>query len=199
MKNALYYLIIMLIVLLFSGCNNCKKTACPGLTTEEISWFPYAEFDTLVFNNSENDSILYFPINRLVTWADPNPSNRNDCGNHCIAGMEVNSNCLIGTVEIFNCVFVIHRTSENFYVVISPYGGALFSNPSSYSYFDIRDATALDNLNTNGNLLEDVHHYTCKPQQEEVAETYVKKGVGLVKIVFRDGQEFELVEHIRAD
>jgi len=33
--------------------------------------------------------------------------------------------------------------------------------------------------------------------QEKVAETYMHQGMGLVKIVFRDGQSFDLVEHIQ--
>jgi hypothetical protein len=92
------------------------------------------------------------------------------------------------------------RIKDNYYVVVSPYsyGGTLANHFDTHSYFDLRHAIKLDTASINGNLLEDVYHYECYPQQEEVAETYVKQGIGLVKIVFRNGQEFELVEHIKA-
>ena len=83
-------------------------------------------------------------------------------------------------------------------MVISPYGGTTADSFSPYQYFDYRKATILDTCSINGNLLNNVYQYICYPQQEELAETYVKKGIGLVKIVFRNGQEFELVEHIKA-
>jgi hypothetical protein len=47
--------------------------------------------------------------------------------------------------------------------------------------------------------IKDVYKYKCKPEQDEVAETYMHQGMGLVKIVFRNGQEFELVEHRKVE
>jgi len=169
------------------------------LTTEETSWLPYNENDTLIFENSISDSLLIFPLNNYGNSATLyTPNDGDECNKYCIAGMVIYSDYYFESTEEFSSVFVINRIKENFYVVIHPSTGTVVSHFGTKSYFDLRHAIKLDTISINGNLLENVYHYNCYPAQDEVAETYVKKGIGLVKIVFRNGQEFELVEHIKA-
>ncbi|NPD46046.1 MULTISPECIES: hypothetical protein [unclassified Lentimicrobium] len=200
MKKAFFYLSLILLVLIISSCNDCKEPDCPKLTAEESSWFPYNEYDSLLFKHTASDSII---LVRLSNYGNSSnlytPTNGDECNKYCRASMGIYSRYYIDQIEIFSGDFVISRVKEGFYVVISPSTSIDVSRPEANSYFDLRYAIKLDSININGNLLEDVYHYTCKPQQEELAETYVKKGMGLVKIVLRDGQEFELVEHIKAD
>lgn len=199
MKNTFFYLSIILLFFLFSCCNDCKDHACPRLTTEETSWFPYNENDTLIFSNTASDSLFLFPLKSYGNSATLNtPNNGDECNKYCIAGMNIYSYYYINNVEIFYSAFVINKIKDILYVVISPSGCTVVNYFDPYQYFDLSHAIRLDTLSINGNLIENVHHYTCYPQQEEVAETFVKKGIGLVKIVFRNGQDFELEEHIKA-
>lgn len=186
-------------ILLFSCCNNCKDPACPELSTEDASWFPYYKNDTLIFENTVDDSYIHFPFSYNGNWSVLHtPSDGDECNKYCIAGKINYSEYYFDSIAEFSSNFIINRIEENFYVVFSRSSSTVVNNFNPHSFFDLRHAIKLDTLSINGNLLEDVYHYTCYPQQEEMAETYVKKGMGMVKIVFRDGQEFELVEHIKA-
>lgn len=199
MKKAFFYLPIILLILIISSCNDCKEPDCPNLTSDESSWFPYNEYDSLIFKDNISDTILNSILRGYENGSNLyTPSNGDECNKYCNAGMGIRSRYSINNQEVFKSNFFINRINETLYVVIHPFASIDGSHHDSESYFDLRYAIKLDSININGNLIKDVYHYTCKPQQEEVAETYVKKGMGLVKIVFRDGQEFELVEHIRA-
>ena len=193
MKNTFFYITVVLLLLL-NSC--CKNPACPKLTTEEASWFPYSNVDTLYLKNKVNDSLLYFPLKEFREWTSlRTPSDGDKCNKYCLAGLTV---YYFDNTEEFSTSFDINRTEKNIYVVIHPYGGTIVSYFDPRYYFYLGHAIKLDTLSINGNILENVYHYECYPEQEEVAETYVKQGMGLVKIVFRNGQEFELVEHIKA-
>lgn len=201
MKHLFFSITIFLLFLLNSSCNDCKNSSCPRLNPEEASWFPYASHDSLIFKNNENDSLLYFPIGHYGNGSNLyTPPDGDECNKYCVAGIDIYSNYYINNVEIFSCSFMMVRIKDSFYVIISPTlaDGSFANHFDTHSYFDLRHAIKLDTFSVNGHLLDNVYHYTCYPQQEEVAETFVKKGIGLVKIVFRDGQEFELVEHIKA-
>jgi len=199
MRNTFYYSVFILLLLSISSCNNCKDPACPKLTTDEASWFPYNENDTLAFKETSSDSLLLFPLHNYGNSSNVyTPSNGDECNKYCRASMIIYSYYFNNNIELFSSIYAINRIKENLYVVISPSTGIDVSIFNTESYFDLRHANKLDTISINGELLEDVYQYTCYPAQDEVAETYVKKGMGLVKIVFRNGQEFDLVEHIKA-
>jgi hypothetical protein len=191
-------LIIGIVILwLMNGC--CMDPICPELTNEEASWFPYSKNDTLFFSSKVSDSVLYFPIKSHGSGSAVYPSYLGgECDKYCRASSLSYSDCYFNNTEIFNSTFLIDKVEDEMYVVISPTSGTTADFFSSVQYFDYRKATILDTYRINGNLLNNVYQYICYPQQEVLAETYVKKGIGLVKIVFRNGQEFELVEHIKA-
>ena len=70
MKNTFFYITITVLLFLISSCNDCKNPTCPKLTTEETSWLPYNENDTLIFENSISDSLLIFPLKRVKLNAE---------------------------------------------------------------------------------------------------------------------------------
>jgi len=197
MKKFKIFYLLFISALLMTSC--CSDPSCPNLTSKETSWFPYQDYDTLIFKNNDNGSILKFPFRSYGNSANSHTrANGDECDKYCIAGMNISSIFYFDNSEKFYSTFVINKIADNYYVVFSPLGGTVVSHFDPRVFFDLRHAVKLDTLSINNNLLEDVYFYTCYPEQKHIAETYVKKGVGLVKIVFRDQQEYELIEHIQA-
>jgi hypothetical protein len=194
----LFIPIILLSSLLF-GC--CKEESCPGITVYESNWIPYQGTELIKYQNPENDSLLLIDIISYELSEHKYPSQDSKaCNDRCMKIINYRIQFTKANQNFYSN-FIINKTNANFYFVInnSISGFAKTPKVDEKSIFDLREAIKLDSLLVNGEYLEDVYKFNCYPEQENVAESFVKNGIGLVKMTFRDGQEFELVEHRKAE
>lgn len=98
----------------------------------------------------------------------------------------------------FEMVNTINELDLNIYIGPYIYYYLNGGKPGS-CLFNFGRADHIDSLLVNGIYLKNVYKYLTSPSQEIVAETYLHQGKGLVKITYRNGQEFELLEHIKVD
>jgi hypothetical protein len=188
MKRLNYILFISLVLIV--SCNPCEEVDCPyPFTEEEVKWIPYDVNDSLVFLELYSKDTLFYRITyKEKGKREPNEFSAPYCQSSCYYHFSVLGEYLFnhGTTTRFG--FVMDKTLTEL---------RLTSGGPKYK-FNLSGAIIIDSLFINGLYIKDVYKYTCKPEQDEVSETYMHQGMGLVKIVFRTGQEFELVEHRKA-
>lgn len=191
------YLIIFSIIISIS-CDPCEEIDCANPFSEnELGWLPYSEGDNLIFqdfNSTENlKYVVNYSQNSKRTIGD-------DSSPYCIIACKYIFNVT------FNGVFNDHMHEFTFDMIntatsglsLKVYDGTLGSHGRSLnSLFNLKEAILIDSISINGNYLKNVYKYTTYPMQKTVAETYMHQGIGLVKLKFRNGQEFELVKHIK--
>lgn len=184
------HLILGSIFTIFISCNPCEEVDCPNpFTEEELSWLPYKYNDQLIFlEKSLSDSLIYKISYKENGKRTPTENSSPYCQTSCYYHVSVLGEGVIniGTSDRFG--FVMDKTLSEL---------MLTSGGPDYK-FNFSGAIILDSLLINGLYIKDVYKYKCKPEQDEVAETYMHQGMGLVKIVFRDGRDYELVEHRKA-
>lgn len=182
------YIVFISIVFLVS-CNPCEEVDCPNpFTEEELSWLPYKYNDQLIFLEMDSsDSLVYRISYEEGGKREPKEAGSPYCITACFysnnkSGERVFSN---GEKERFG--FGMQKFINRFILI------------ANGTEFDLSEAVLIDSIDISGNFVKDVYKYNCKSEQDKVAETYMHQGMGLVKIVFRNGQEFELVEHRKTE
>lgn len=173
------------------SCDTCEEVDCPPpFTNEDLLWLPYSVGDKLVFlEKNSSDSLIYSIRSKKRERNEPTELGAPYCITACYYHISVLGDRKFSNGEEERIGFGMDKTIREF---------RLGSNArtNSESEFKLSDAIHLDSLVVNGTYIKDVYKYACKPEQEKVAETYMHQGLGLVKIILRDGQEYELVEHI---
>lgn len=198
MKNySLLFLSILIIIILSNSC--CKDITCPQLTTDDRKWIPYKDNDTLVFKNFENDSILKFRIYGYREDELKRKEHGHVCYSKCFSGIQVG----IAAIEIENTIagpYYIEKSDSDIFL---SWGGSGLSayvdgTPSKYDKFDLRRSVYLATIELTNIEMQDVYEFiTDTTKVKDIRKTYVKKGIGLVKIVFDDNIEYELINHIK--
>lgn len=198
MKNySLLFLSILIIIILSNSC--CKDITCPQLTTDDRKWIPYKDNDTLVFKNFENDSILRFRIYGYREDELKRKEHGHVCYSKCFSGIQVG----IAAIEIENTIagpYYIEKSDSDIFL---SWGGSGLSayvdgTPSKYDKFDLRRSVYLATIELTNIEMQDVYEFiTDTTKVKDIRKTYVKKGIGLVKIVFDDNIEYELINHIK--
>ena len=198
----LNYLYFISLFVLFS-CDPCEKAECPNpFTNRELQWVPYSEGDKLnmVEMNSSSTTtynISYAKNGKSTISDDSSPY----CESSCFYMFNVRVRGEFPNEEnefTFEMVKTMNGFDFNiFFGSVCYYFLGTGSNKDRI--FNLEETVHLDSLSINGQYIKDVYKYTTYPMQETVAETYMHRGLGLVKIKFRNGQDFELVEHIRVD
>ena len=187
-------LLLLILSLLFISCDPCQEVDCPNpFTEEELLWLPYSEGDNLVFVNANtHDSLVYEIKTHNEEKLNPTEGFSPHCQTACFYQLRISGErvFLSGNVEWYG--FAMDKTISGRRLVKQAGINPEFE-------FNLNDAVRLDSVSINNKYVKNVYQYTCKPEQNNVAKSYMHQGMGLVKIVFRDGQEFELVEHIKAD
>lgn len=196
MKFIKYTVVISLFLLI--SCDPCpEEIDCPNpFTDEELQWLPYLKGDKLVFLElNSSDSLIYdihfaYNIERIYT-DEYSPY----CRSSCIYISEAEGKGTFTNDEEYYFGFEMIKSMKGFKLnsIASGQYGVL------KRLFILEEAIHLDSLLVNGQYLKNVYKYITYPMQEIVAETYMHQGMGLVKIKFRDGQDFELAEHIKSN
>ncbi len=189
MKRLHFVLFIPIFFLV--SCNPCEEVDCPNpFTVEEKRWLPYSYNDTVIFSEtSSDDSFVY----RVSYEQSGKHEERESGAPYCMKACVYLSNVL-GEILYSNGLedrlgFSMYKNLEKLHLSSGGFPDFIFK---------LEDSVQMDSVLINGQYLKDVYKYKCKPEQEKVAETYMHQGMGLVKIVFRDGQDYELVEHRKA-
>lgn len=198
MKNySLLFLSILIIIILSNSC--CKDITCPQLTTDDRKWIPYKDNDTLVFKNFENDSILRFRIYGYREDELKRKEHGHVCYSKCFSGIQVG----IAAIEIENTIAGSYYIEKSDSDIFLSWGGSGLSayvdgTPSKYDKFDLRRSVYLATIELTNIEMQDVYEFiTDTTKVKDIRKTYVKKGIGLVKIVFDDNIEYELINHIK--
>ena len=190
MKYITFFISIISLIMLAS-CDTCEEIDCPPpFTSEELQWLPYSQGDTLVFLETNSlDSLIYTITFKEIELLKPRRAQSPYCQTACYYHTSVPGFRKFSTGE----------EESVFWGLDKFFGGYRLLNLAGISSefeFSLADAIRLDSLAVNGIYITDVYKYVCHPKQEKVATSYMHRGMGLVKIVFRNGQEYELVEHI---
>jgi len=182
-------IVLLLSALLLISCDPCQEVDCSNpFTDEELSWLPYDYSDKLIFlETNSKDSLTYRVIYKESGKREPKELGAPYCITSCFYQMSITGNRKFSNGEEDRFGFGMDNVLNKLKLTAGP----------NYE-FNLDDAVHLDSIFVNNKYIKDVYQYICKPEQTKVAETYMHQGMGLVKIVFRDGQEFELVEHIKA-
>ena len=172
MKKAFFYLSIILLVLIISSCNDCKEPDCPNLTTDESSWFPYNEYDTLIFkdNISEKEikEIQEYSYFNMLLWAQSMIENLD------VSNEELKQNIQIENVEILEKL----KEEKRAIILIS----AHYGNMEMLSCY----------LNK---FVLPIHQVARESNFEEIDEFIVKaREASGAKIIFRTGAVKKLVK-----
>jgi len=198
MKNySLLVLSILIITILSNSC--CKDITCPQLTTDDRKWIPYKNNDTLVFKNFENDSILRFRIYGYREDELKRKEHGHVCFSKCFSGIQVQ----IAAIDVaygLESPYFIEKSDSDLYILWQTLGlsANIDDQPSKYAKFDLRESLLIESIVIANNELKDVYEFiTDTTKVRDIRKTYVKKGKGLVKIVFDDNIEYELINHIR--
>jgi hypothetical protein len=183
-------IVLSILVVLLISCNPCEEVDCPNPFTEkEHSWLPYNENDSLLFLTTNSEETLLFIIESVKSeQLKPHDNTSPYCQVACLYRLYNYKRGFFENGQNTGFGFTLEKT------IIKT---NLTSDGPNYR-FNLSEATILDSILINGLYIKDVYKYKCKPEQDEVAETYMHQGMGLVKIVFRNGQEYELVEHRKA-
>ncbi len=191
MKFIEYISIISLILLI--SCDPCPEVDCANpFTDEELLWLPYSEGDKLIFLELNSSDSLIYRINYKQSGKyEPKQEGAPYCITDCFYQLSVTGNGILSNGEEERFGFGMYKFLHGFRL-------ASGSGSNEEYEFNLLDAIYLDSLQVNDHYLKNVYKYTTYPMQEIVAETYMHQGKGLVKIKFRNGQDFELAEHIKA-
>ena len=200
MMSFIKYLCIISLTLLIS-CDPCEKAECPNpFTDKELHWVPYSEGDKLNMIEMNSSATTTYSINHIsnnqFTYKDDSSPY---CEVACRYIFDANVQELFFNEEDGFSFYMVKDINElNLYLHFgSDY--YYFAAGKTKSLFNLEESIHLDSLSINGQYIKDVYKYTTYPTQETVAETYMHQGLGLVKIKFRDGKDFELVEHIKSN
>lgn len=195
--NYLYFISLFILV----SCDPCEKAECPNpFTNRELQWVPYSEGDKLNMIEMNSSATTTYSINHIVnskfTYKDDSSPY---CERECLYLFDANVQGMFFDDEDDISFYMEKNINElNLYIHFgSDY--YYFAAGKSKSLFNLEEAIHLDSLSINGQYIKDVYKYTTYPMQETVAETYMHQGLGLVKIKFRNGQDFELAEHIKSN
>ena len=197
-KNLDLLFLLIVTLLLVNSCNNCKPPDCPQLSNTEKSWFPYNEGDMLILKNFKDTISISYEIILTKSKGTVTIHPYDECNSPCLAYYTIDSRYTGIDGYQDRKDFTINKLEGKLYVVIPDRSGFVVTALDKRSEFDLSEAVLQDSISINGVFIKKVYKYTCYPEQEEFAATFVKQGMGLVKIVFRNGQEFELVEHRKA-
>lgn len=179
-------------MILLISCDTCDEVVCPSpFTNEELLWLPYSEGDKLLFLDiNSTDSLIYRISHIESVRLEPTEDGAPYCTTDCLYQLSVTGDGDISNGDEDRFGFGMTKT-------ISGFSLRSGSGDNSEYEFNLEDAIHMDSLLVNGQYLKNVYKYITYPMQEKVAETYVHQGKGLVKIKFRNGYDFELVEHYR--
>lgn len=187
---------ILLIALLLASCG-CQEPDCPSLSDSDKEWIPYFVGQKITFKNFQNDSLLTISIIDSNHGTTYNKAYDMDCDYSCMSYqayyVEFNRNIenkkrKSFIVNKWSRLLIEYQNTSNQYFIFSS------ESVRKNSEFYFNDAILLDSIQINNQYLKDVYKYITIPTQYDVAETYVKKGKGLVKLVYRDGASYELVD-----
>ncbi len=174
------------------SCDRCQEVDCPNPFNErDLLWLPYSIGDKLVFIDlNSSDSLIYNITNNESDKVELTEDSAPYCIVGCFYHNFVSVDRIFSDGEEEKIAFGMDKSLIEYRLGCS----ARINNGPEFKF---ADAIRLDSISVNNYYIKDVYKYICNPEQEKVAETYMHQGMGLVKIVFRDGQSFELVEHIK--
>ncbi|NPD48225.1 MULTISPECIES: hypothetical protein [unclassified Lentimicrobium] len=189
--------ILAILIVLFNSC--CKKRTCPDISSDERQWIPYKNNDTLIFKNFEIDSVLKF---RVYNYREEELDKKDPgefCFSSCLSGIQVN----LRTIEVDDVLespFFLEKSDSDIFVLwsVSGLSSGIEEKPSIHALFDLRRSSLIEEIEIANQDLQNVYEFiTDSTHNRGVRKTYVKKGMGLVKIVFNDDQQYELINHIK--
>lgn len=195
----------------FIGCiliSSCKKTSiqdCSSLSESDKLWVPYRHHDSIGFVNFLNDSIIYYIASDFKSQTQSGGSEETYPGKYCfeynsirLSFLNPSSQSLMDWNKSFT--YIVQKENKVTYVygngsVKSMNRGINCSNPREY--FNFACAIKYDSLKINNEWLKDVYECNFNHNYYDlISKIFLSQQKGIVKIIFQDGQEFELFEHI---
>jgi hypothetical protein len=193
MKRNNIFLIIATSCLLLTSC--CKDVICPSISKEEMKWIPYRLGDTLIFKDYDNDSTIRLYVRSYEEDRMYTREHMTTCYKSCVAQVKTSLIPINGD-RIPNIPLYIEKMDNNLNVISDVAGtynvlGEEHLN-SKGALFDLRRAEYIDSLTIGNQIVLDVYKYKTSDFVNDIEALYVKKDVGIIKISFRNGFNFQL-------
>ncbi len=204
-KKKIIYSLFLLSSLLISSCNKTSVQECSKLNNSDKQWVPYRNHDSIGFKNFLNDSVIYYIASGYKSQNISEGKDGVGNGTYCFEYNSIKLSFLNPTTNgltDWDKSFSHYVQKEN--GITHVYGNAYWrtmnreihcTNPGVY--FDLNCSIKYDSLVINGEWIKDVYQCNYFHIYGEIDKIFLNHQKGIVKIIFLDGQEFELIEHIR--